>query len=101
MTSREYVETESYSFMKEFIDRNGLNKPTHFKSLAKPGDNWVVSPNRDTIYTMITVKTTKGFTLKLPEMNGRFLGAQFVNADHTVPFYETKGAFLYNKKVNG
>lgn len=87
MSPREYIQAESRAFLANFIDRSGLNKFHHFKTLATAEDKWVVSPNLDTIYSIATVNVQDGFTLKLPEVKDRFLSVQIITEKHMTPFY--------------
>jgi len=85
-TPETYAQAESYSFMKNFIDRNGINNIFHFKTLAKAEDKWVVSPNNDVLYSMVTVDATDDFTLVIPPTkDDRFISYQIVDGNHFTP----------------
>lgn len=81
-----YPQAESYTFMNNFIKRSGVNNIYHFKTLAKAADHWVVSPNLDVLYSMVTVDATDDFTLVLPKTkDDRFMSYQIVDANHYTP----------------
>lgn len=82
MTAEQFLESESLHFMTGMAARNGMNEFYHFTTLAKAEDKWVVSPNNDVIYSMITVDVSKGFTLELPEAGDRYITAQIVSQEH-------------------
>ena len=73
-----YANAESYAFMQNFINRNGVNNIFHFKTLSKAEDHWVVSPNNDVLYSMVTVDCSDDFlgltdkeskyTFRVPEL---------------------------------
>lgn len=87
MTAKEYIQAESRAFLANFIGRSGINQWFHFKTLANKDDKWVVSPNNDTIYSIVTVNATEGFTLVVPDVGERFVSIQFVDENHMTPFY--------------
>lgn len=85
-TTDSYAQAESYTFINNFIKRSGVNEFFHFKTLARAEDHWVVSPNRDVLYSMGPVDTTDDFTLVIPETkDGRFVSYQIVDANHFTP----------------
>jgi len=83
-----YANAESYAFMQTFINRNGVNNFFHFKTLSKAEDHWVVSPNNDVLYSMVTVDCSDDFTLVIPKTkDGRFISHQIVDGDHFTPVH--------------
>jgi hypothetical protein len=88
MTAKEFIQAESRAFIATFIDRNGINKWFHFKTLANKDDKWVVSPNNDTVYSIVAVNVSQGFELVLPEVEkDRFLSTHILDENHMSPFY--------------
>jgi hypothetical protein len=88
MTAKEFIQAESRAFLGDFIDRNGINKWFHFTNLANKDDKWVVSPNNDTIYSIVTVNASKGFKLVVPKVEkNRFVSIHIVDENHMSPFY--------------
>lgn len=99
-TAKTYPEAESYTFMGNFIKRSGINNFFHFKTLSKKEDHWVVSPNNDVLYSLVTVDASDDFTLIIPESkyDDRIISIQIVDADHFTPvqFYGA-GTYTYPK----
>jgi len=87
MSAREYIQAESRAFFADFLGRAGLNNFFHFKTLTKAADHWVVSPNLDTIYSLVIINARNGFTLRLPDVGSRFISSQIITEDHLTPFY--------------
>jgi len=87
MSPREYIRSETHAFFHDFLGRSGLNKFYHFKGLTKAADRWVVSPNNDTIYSIVVVNASQGFKLKLPEVGKRFISTQIITENHMTPSY--------------
>ncbi|MCK5835018.1 MAG: DUF1214 domain-containing protein [Lentisphaeria bacterium] len=86
-TPETYVQAESNTFMQNFIDRSGVNKFFHFKTLSKSEDHWVVSPNNDVLYSLGVVDATDDFTLIIPEIKGddRLVSIQMIDGNHFSP----------------
>ncbi len=87
MTAAEYINAEAHAFFAEFIGRAGINRFSHFKTLATPDDTWVVSPNVDTLYSVGIVNVTEGFTLEIPDTGERFLSIQITDENHITPLH--------------
>lgn len=87
-TPLSYANAESYAFMQNFINRNGINNIFHFKTLSKAEDHWVVSPNNDVLYSMVTVDCSDDFSLIIPETkDNRYVSYQIVDGDHFTPVH--------------
>ncbi|MFQ5644012.1 MAG: DUF1254 domain-containing protein [Thiogranum sp.] len=104
-TAQEYAQAESTLFFSGFVNRAGINKVFTFPGLTRPGDNWVVSPNNDTIYSIAIVDTSDDVSITLPEVEeGRYMSLHVVDLNHYTPFviYESgrhdfpKGTFDTN-----
>jgi hypothetical protein len=87
MSPRDYIQSESRAFFHEFLGRASINKFFHFKGLTSASDHWVVSPNLDTVYSIVVVNARRGFALALPDVGNRFIGTQIITEDHLTPFY--------------
>ncbi len=87
MTAKEFIQAESRAFIANFIGRNGINQWFHFQALANKDDKWVVSPNNDTIYSIVAVNATDGFTLVVPDVGKRFVSIHILGENHMSPFY--------------
>ncbi len=87
MTAKGFTQAESRAFLSDFIARNGINEWFHFQALANKDDKWVVSPNNDTIYSIVAVNTIDGFTLVVPDVGDRFVSIHIVDENHMSPFY--------------
>jgi hypothetical protein len=87
MTAKEFIQAESRAFLSDFIGRNGINEWFHFQALANKDDKWVVSPNNDTIYSIVIVNATDGFTLVIPDVGDRFVSIHIIGENHMSPFY--------------
>jgi len=87
MTAKEFIQAESRAFISNFIGRNGINNWFHFQALANKDDTWVVSPNNDTIYSIVAVNAKDGFTLVVPDVGERFVSVHILGENHMSPFY--------------
>lgn len=87
MTAAEFINAESQAIIATFIDRNGINEWFHFQGLSTKEDKWVVSPNNDTIYSIVAINVTDGFTLQLPDVGKRFVSTHILDENHMLPFY--------------
>jgi len=87
MTAKEFIQAESRAFISNFIARIGINQWFHFQALANKDDTWVVSPNNDTIYSIVAVNATDGFTLVVPDVGDRFVSIHIIGENHMSPFY--------------
>ncbi len=86
-TPETYAQTETNSFMEDFINRSGVNNFFHFKTLTKKEDHWVVSPNNDVLYSLVVVDASDDFTLIVPSTNDpdRIMSVQIIDGDHFTP----------------
>lgn len=87
MSPRDYIQAESRAFFHDFMSRAAINRFFHFTTLARAADHWVVSPNLDTIYSLVIVNARRGFSLLLPDVGDRFMATQIITEDHLTPFY--------------
>jgi len=86
-TAQEYAQAESTAFLAGFLKRTAINKLFTFPGLTRPGDNWVVSPNNDTIYSVAVVDASDDVSITLPEVeDGRYMSLQIVDLNHYTPF---------------
>ena len=64
----------------------GLNSLYHFRSPTPLDKQNIVRMNRDTIYSMAIVDTSKGATITIPEIpKGRFVSLYLADNDHYCP----------------
>ena len=62
----------------------GVNKFDHKRAVPSVEDQPVIRMNRDTLYSMAIVDTTKGATVTLPEANGRYISLMYLDENHRV-----------------
>ncbi len=98
-TPESYAQAETYTFMKNFIKRSGINNFFHFKALATKDDHWVVSPNNDVLYSLVTVDSSDDFSLIVPEYrDDRLMSVQIVDPNHfTVKHFYGAGHYNFPK----
>lgn len=64
----------------------GVNRFFHFRSPTPLDKQNVVRMNRDTLYSMGIVDTSRGATITIPELpKGRFASVMLIDNDHYVP----------------
>lgn len=65
----------------------GVNRFFHFRSPTPLDKQNVVRMNRDTLYSMAVVDTSKGATITVPELpKDRYVSVYLADNDHYVPF---------------
>ena len=65
----------------------GVNRFYHFRSVTPLDKQNVVRMNRDTLYSMAIVDTSKGATITVPPLpSGRYASVYLVDNDHYCPF---------------
>lgn len=78
-TDRQFAELSKMS--------GGVNRFYHFRAPTPLGKQNVVRMNRDTLYSMGVVDTSKGATISVPELpKGRYASVFLVDNDHYCPF---------------
>lgn len=88
MTAMEYQRGEAELLMSAFQHRaGGINRFFHFPGLTRFGDNWVVSVNNDTVYSVVIVDAREGFTITVPEVGDRFVSLHIQDFNHTFVDY--------------
>ncbi|MFV2092802.1 MAG: DUF1254 domain-containing protein, partial [Hyphomicrobiales bacterium] len=88
MTAKQFIQAESRAFIGNFINRAGVNQWFHFPGLSDKDDTWVVSPNNDTVYSLVSVNASEGFELVVPDVGEeRFVSIQIIDENHMSPFY--------------
>ncbi|PHX05300.1 DUF1254 domain-containing protein [Vibrio splendidus] len=87
MTAGEFITAEVSAFMNHFIKMNGINNFHHWPELTRADDHFVVSPNQDTVYSLVIVNTSQDFTLELPDTGDRFITTHVMDGNHSTPFY--------------
>ena len=91
MTAMEYERGEAEMIMSAFQQRaDGVNTFFHFPGLTRFGDQWVVSVNNDTVYSMSVIDTRAGFSIELPDMGDRFVSLHIQDFNHAFVDYSWK-----------
>ena len=62
----------------------GVNIFDHKRAVPSVENQPVIRMNRDTLYSMAIVDTTKGASVTLPETNGRYISLMYLDEDHRV-----------------
>jgi len=66
-------------------DVGEINGWKHYREPSPLDHQNVIRLNRDTLYSVSVVDAREGFTLTLPETDGRYMSAMIVNQDHYIP----------------
>lgn len=87
VTPETYIRAESDRQFGEVVKMaGGVNRTYHFRSLTPLDKQNVVRMNRDTLYSMSVVDTSKGATITVPELpKGRYASVMLVDNDHYCP----------------
>jgi hypothetical protein len=88
VTPETYIRAETD---RQFADiakmAGGINRLHHFRSPTPLDKQNIVRMNRDTLYSMGVVDTSKGATIAVPEIpKGRYASVYLVDNDHYCPF---------------
>jgi hypothetical protein len=88
VTPETYIRAESDRQFGDIVKMaGGLNKFFHFRNPTPLDKQNIVRMNRDTLYSMAIVDTSKGATITVPGIpNGRYASAYLVDNDHYCPF---------------
>lgn len=62
----------------------GVNQFFHFQAPTDVAKQPTIRMNRDTLYSTAVIDITKGATLTIPDVDGRYLTTMVVNQDHYV-----------------
>lgn len=94
----DYERGEAELLMSAFQQRaGGVNQLFHFPGLTRFGDNWVVSVNNDTVYSVAVVDARAGFSVEVPDMGERFVSLHIQDFNHTFVDYSwTSGTHRYD-----
>lgn len=88
VTPETYIRAETDRQFGEIVKMaGGVNRFYHFRSPTPLDKQNVVRMNRDTLYSMGVVDTSKGATITVPELpKGRYASVYLVDNDHYCPF---------------
>jgi hypothetical protein len=88
ITPETYVRAETDRQFHEVAKiAGGVNRFFHFRGVTPLDKQNVVRMNRDTLYSMAVVDTSKGATITVPELpKGRYVSVYLVDNDHYCPF---------------
>ena len=88
VTPDTYIRAETDRQFAEIVGMaGGVNRFYHFRSPTPLDKQNVVRMNRDTLYSMGIVDTSKGATISVPELpKGRYASVYLADNDHYVPF---------------
>ena len=88
VTPETYIRAESdrqFGVVAKMAD--GVNRFFHFRRPTPLDKQNIVRMNRDTLYSMAVVDTSKGATITVPELpKDRYLSVYLVDNDHYCPF---------------
>ncbi len=94
------IET-SRQFVIQIKEAGGINKLNLWDGISTVDKQPIIRLNQDTVYSMGVVNVSKGATITLPETNGRFISAQFVDADHYIyPAVYGAGTFDFPQRTD-
>ncbi len=88
VTPETYIRAETDRQFAEIVKMaGGINRFYHFRSPTPLDKQNVVRMNRDTLYSMGVVDTSKGATITVPELpKDRYVSVYLVDNDHYTPF---------------
>ncbi len=88
VTPKTYIRAETDRQFAEIVKMaGGINRFYHFRTPTPLDKQNVVRMNRDTLYSMGVVDTSKGATITVPELpKGRYASVYLVDNDHYTPF---------------
>ncbi|MFS6827261.1 DUF1254 domain-containing protein [Cyanobium sp. ATX-6F1] len=88
VTPKTYIRAETDRQFAEIVKMaGGVNRFYHFRTPTPLDKQNVVRMNRDTLYSMGVVDTSKGATITVPKLpKGRYASVYLVDNDHYVPF---------------
>ncbi|MCP9850709.1 DUF1254 domain-containing protein [Cyanobium sp. Morenito 9A2] len=88
VTPETYIRAETDRQFAEIVKMaGGVNRFYHFRTPTPLDKQNVVRMNRDTLYSMGIVDTSKGATISVPELpKGRYASVYLVDNDHYTPF---------------
>lgn len=88
VTPETYIRAESDRQFNDIVKlAGGLNRLFHIRTPTPLDKQNVVRMNRDTLYSMGVVDTSKGATITVPELpEGRYASVYLLDNDHYVPF---------------
>lgn len=86
VTVDNFVRAESDLNLGDVAKNGGLGKFIHHREPIRIEDQFVIRPNRDTLYSMAVFDLDAGpVTITLPDAEGRFMSMQVISEDHYVP----------------
>jgi hypothetical protein len=88
VTPETYIRAETDRQFAEIVKMaGGVNRFYHFRTPTPLDKQNVVRMNRDTLYSMGIVDTSKGATITVPELpKGRYASVYLADNDHYTPF---------------
>jgi len=88
VTPETYIRAESdRQFCNILKMAGGVNRFYHFRNITPLDKQNVIRMNRDTLYSMGVVDTSKGATITVPEFpKDRYISVYLVDNDHYCPF---------------
>jgi hypothetical protein len=88
VTPETYIRAETdRQFGEVVMMAGGVNRLYHFRKPTPLDKQNIVRMNRDTLYSMGVVDTSKGATITVPEVpKGRYFSVYLVDNDHYCPF---------------
>lgn len=76
-----------------------INKIVHFRNPTPLDSQNVIRMNRDTLYSYAIVDISKGASLTIPELNGRYMSVMVINEDHYInKVFSTAGTYKLTMK---
>ncbi len=76
-----------------------INKFVHFRDPTPLDTQNVIRMNRDTLYSYALVDISKGASLTIPKLDGRYLSVMVINEDHYInKVYDSAGTYKINMK---
>ncbi|MEM9222187.1 MAG: DUF1254 domain-containing protein [Pseudomonadota bacterium] len=87
MTAMEYQQKEADLIALTMLARADLNEFVHFDGLSKASDDWIVTPNADTVYSVAVIDVRDGFSVEIPDVGDRFISLHVQDWNHTFVDY--------------
>ncbi len=91
--------TAQFDRMLQLLPDAAINTFVHLRNPVELDSQNVIRMNRDTIYSAMIADISKGATLTIPDLDGRYMSVMVVNEDHYVnKVYDAAGTYKLTMK---
>lgn len=97
MSYEDYLKAELLDNSATMAKRVPFNTLYHMPGISAYGDNWVVSPNNDTIYSLAYWDNTDGLSFYIPDSGDRYVTLQLITERHEILNFTKPGKYSFKK----